>query len=196
MSANKKALKHMIKKQKEEAKKAEPVTKQVWDIKTKADYDVIENAQKPYQAIISDFSKLQGVAISQEKRPTTFQSFKNNFYGKSYAFNYDPKRHKLSYNDGFDHKMCHLVDKSWGNLISALNSITTWEFSQENEEAKRILDIDTYHYIRMHSMAVFAANYFKEQEQKFEAKQKENENSDIQDKNDKLNEQKDQVGQE
>lgn len=79
MSANKKALKHMIKKQKEEAKKAEPVTKQVWDIKTKADYDVIENAQKPYQAIISDFSKLQGVAISQENDQQLFKVLKTIF---------------------------------------------------------------------------------------------------------------------
>lgn len=155
----------MLKKQESEQIHNQPVTKVIWDVKTKADQALINNAEKPYHAIISDFSRLQGVAISQEKKPTSFQSFKNNFYGKSYAFNYDPKHHKLSYNDGFDHKMCHLIDDSWGNLISALNSVTTWDFSQSNEEAKRILDKDTYHYIRMHTMACFAVDYFNQQQE-------------------------------
>lgn len=66
-----------------------------------------------------------------------------------YQINYDPKKKKLVYVNGFDHVQCITTDTKWGNTRSALTSLATYSWTVNNDYANKIMNKDPHHYFEM-----------------------------------------------
>lgn len=145
------------------------VNNEIWDVKQRADMKILEKDE--WRISPSRLGSLQAFLMSKKKLPNgKNKKAVQNFISKCYMLAYDSKTHQLKYNDCFDHKMCVLTNKEWGNLYSALMDVKTFEFTNTNAYAKKVLDTDTYHYIRMANAAEYVLNYLKAQHDKLTKK--------------------------
>ena len=70
----------------------------------------------------------------------------------SYQFLYDPKHDMLAYNNGFKRKEMKVYDSNWGNVVSAMDSLSSFDWCIKNPEAKRVMKNDSVNFYEMQAV--------------------------------------------
>lgn len=75
-----------------------------------------------------------------------------NLINHSYQFLYDSKHDMLVYNNGFKRKEMKIYDNNWGNVVSAMDSLSSFDWCINNSEANRVMKKDPVNFYEMQAV--------------------------------------------
>lgn len=71
---------------------------------------------------------------------------------QSYQFLYDSKHDMLVYNNGFKRKEMKVYDSNWGNVVSAIDSLSSFDWCIKSPEANRVMKKDPVNFYEMQAV--------------------------------------------
>lgn len=91
--------------------------------------------------------------ISAKSLPKSAMVRPKAYLRKIYNFTFAPKKHRLSYYNGPDHKEFIVSDPNWGNIAKAVSDIASFDWIENNAYAQNIFKKDQKHYLEMQALA-------------------------------------------